>query len=238
MFFLSVSPFHDRFSFFVFVLLNWWLASMAFSMRYSRMLEESSFANRRADYFWLLLQSAAMLLVSIFLFIFDQDPSGLFLLTLSHPKPPHPFISTSVEMLCTPYNCTYTHSHSKATFWFTASYCLVSSHWWLWSFFSQALSPLINIPFLSASLAFVPIYVWSRRHPDTPISLFGIINITAPYLPIALVAFSWVLNGTWSAVVGDLAGCVVGHVAWFLRDVWAREMVGGRSVLTDSPQAL
>ncbi|TFY76947.1 hypothetical protein EWM64_g7066 [Hericium alpestre] len=35
-----------------------------FFMRYSRMLEESSFANRRADYFWLLLLSALMLLVS------------------------------------------------------------------------------------------------------------------------------------------------------------------------------
>ncbi len=36
------------------------------SMRYSRMLEESSFANRRADYFWLLLQSSIMLLVISF----------------------------------------------------------------------------------------------------------------------------------------------------------------------------
>lgn len=33
-------------------------------MRYSRMLEESSFANRKADYFWLLLLSSVMLLVS------------------------------------------------------------------------------------------------------------------------------------------------------------------------------
>ena len=33
------------------------------SMRYSRMLEESSFANRKADYVWLLIQSAVMLLV-------------------------------------------------------------------------------------------------------------------------------------------------------------------------------
>lgn len=36
------------------------------SMRYSRMLEESSFANRKADYFWLLLLSSVMLLVSYF----------------------------------------------------------------------------------------------------------------------------------------------------------------------------
>ena len=35
------------------------------SMRYSRMLEESSFANRKADYFWLLLLSSIMLLVSV-----------------------------------------------------------------------------------------------------------------------------------------------------------------------------
>ena len=34
-------------------------------MRYSRMLEESSFANRKADYFWLLFLSSVMLLVSI-----------------------------------------------------------------------------------------------------------------------------------------------------------------------------
>lgn len=33
------------------------------SMRYSRMLEESSFANKRADYFWLLSLSSVMLLV-------------------------------------------------------------------------------------------------------------------------------------------------------------------------------
>ena len=39
------------------------LTSIAFSMRYSRLLEESSFANKKADYFWLLLQSSVMLLV-------------------------------------------------------------------------------------------------------------------------------------------------------------------------------
>ena len=35
------------------------------SMRYSRMLEESSFANRKADYFWLLFLSSLMLLVRL-----------------------------------------------------------------------------------------------------------------------------------------------------------------------------
>ncbi|TDL22244.1 Der1-like protein [Rickenella mellea] len=136
---------------------------MFFFMRYSRMLEESSFANRRADYFWLLLQSAIMLL---------------------------------------------------------------------------ALSPLFTLPFLSSPLAFVPIYIWSRRHPSTQISLFGIMTITAPYLPLALVGFSWLLNGSWRAAAGDLVGCGVGHVVWFVRDVWTREMLGGQGIWSDAPDAL
>lgn len=96
----------------------------------------------------------------------------------------------------------------------------------------------MNLPFLSSPLAFVPIYIWSRRHPSTPISLFGLITITAPYLPFALVCLAWMLNGTWRAAAGDLMGCAVGHVAWFVRDVWTREMVGGSTWLSDAPLAL
>ncbi|KAH8825394.1 Der1-like protein [Flagelloscypha sp. PMI_526] len=134
-----------------------------FFMRYSRLLEESAFPNRKADYFWLLFLSSIMLL---------------------------------------------------------------------------ALSPLFNLPFLSSSLAFVPIYIWARQHPSTPMSLMGIFTITAPYLPVALVGFSWVLSGTWRAAAGDLVGCLVGHIGWFLRDVWAREMVGGKTFLTEAPASV
>ena len=150
------------------------------SMRYSRMLEESSFANRKADYFWLLFLSALMLLVRL----------------------PHHL-----------------------------SECAII-------FFLQGLSPLFNLPFLSSPLAYVPIYFWSRRHPSTPISLFGLLTITAPYLPFALVAFSWVLSGTWRAAASDLVGCAVGHVGWFIRDVWTREMVGGPTILSEAPGPL
>ena len=102
----------------------------------------------------------------------------------------------------------------------------------------QGLSPLFNLPFLSSPLAYVPIYFWSRRHPSTPISLFGLLTITAPYLPFALVAFSWVLSGTWRAAASDLVGCAVGHVGWFIRDVWTREMVGGSTILSEAPEPL
>ena len=104
--------------------------------------------------------------------------------------------------------------------------------------YPQGLSPLFNLPFLSSPLAYVPIYFWSRRHPSTPISLFGLLTITAPYLPFALVAFSWVLTGTWRAAASDLVGCAVGHVGWFIRDVWTREMVGGPTIFSEAPEPL
>ena len=147
------------------------------------MLEESSFANRKADYFWLLLQSAVMLLVRL-----HHPPCSMFVLSLH--------------------------------------------------FLPKILSPLVNLPFLSSPLAFVPIYLWSRRHPSTPISLFGLVTISAPYLPLALVGVAWMVNGTWKAAAQDLLGCAVGHVGWFMRDVWTREMVGRPTILSDAPDSL
>lgn len=119
--------------------------------------------------------------------------------------------------------------HQKAGYFYMLLQCAVML---------LLLSPLVTMPFLSSSLAFVPIYLWSRRHPSTHISLFGVLTITAPYLPLALVAFSWVLNGTWRAAAGDLLGCAVGHVVWFVRDVWAREMVGGKGWWSEPPDIL
>jgi hypothetical protein len=71
--------------------------STIYSMRYSRMLEESSFANKKADYFWLLLQSSVMLLVNTFsdftpilnsnLFFHPQRYYHLYSTYLSYPHP-------------------------------------------------------------------------------------------------------------------------------------------------------
>ena len=108
-----------------------------FFMRYSRMLEENSFAGRKADYTWLLVVSSTLLLL---------------------------------------------------------------------------LSPLAAQPFLGGPLAFVLVYIWSRRNRHIRLSLFGIITITAPYLPWSLVAFGWILHGKMSAVAADLMGIAVGHI--------------------------
>ncbi|CAD6587645.1 MAG: hypothetical protein TREMPRED_004816 [Tremellales sp. Tagirdzhanova-0007] len=120
-----------------------------FIMRYSRLLEENSFSNRRADYVLLLALCASFLLV---------------------------------------------------------------------------ISPLLTMPFLSSSLAFSLVYIWSRRNPSVKMSLFGIITITAPYLPLCLVGFSWLLQGGFHAAVGDIVGILAGHTYVFLQDFWPREM--------------
>lgn len=70
------------------------------SMRYSRLLEESSFANRKADYFWLLFQSAVLLLVCPLLpslpFIKHSPMLGL-IDNLPPSQPPLPFLPTRLR---------------------------------------------------------------------------------------------------------------------------------------------
>lgn len=59
-------------------------------------------------------------------------------------------------------------------------------------------------------------YLWSRLNPAVRLSLFGIITITAPYLPFALCLFSWALSPSgkgWGlgVIMGDALGLVAGH---------------------------
>ncbi|GAA5952526.1 hypothetical protein JCM3765_002197 [Sporobolomyces pararoseus] len=167
-----------------------------FIMRYSKMLEETSFAGKKAEYVWLLIVSCSFLIV---------------------------------------------------------------------------LSPLSPSPFLSSPLSFTLVYLWSRLNPSIRLSLFGLITITAPYLPYALCLFSWILSGgggtlagTGGAVAGggggggggwglgvvvsDLLGIATGHWWYFWTEIWKREKSsGGRNwlecplflvKLLDSPERL
>lgn len=146
-----------------------------FFMRYSKMLEESAFQNRRADYVWLLMVSSVLLLI---------------------------------------------------------------------------LSPLSPSPFLSSPLSFTLVYLWSRLNPNVRLSLFGIITITAPYLPFALCLFSWALSGGtdpgsgprqgWGLgiIMGDAMGLIAGHFWYFFTEVWRRERASGGVNLIKTPRIL
>jgi len=68
---------------------------------------------------------------------------------------------------------------------------------------TQLISPLFTVPFLSGSLAFALVYIWSRRNPTVRMSLMGIVTLRAPYLPLALVGVSWAMYNDWRSAVAD-----------------------------------
>lgn len=62
------------------------------------------------------------------------------------------------------------------------------------------------------------VYVWARRNPQVMMNFLGIFNFTAPFMPWVLLAFSLLLSG--QLPVADLIGIVVGHVYYYLADVY------------------
>eukprot|EP00252_Welwitschia_mirabilis_P017261 TRINITY_DN3826_c0_g1_i2.p1 TRINITY_DN3826_c0_g1~~TRINITY_DN3826_c0_g1_i2.p1 ORF type:complete len:241 (+),score=24.05 TRINITY_DN3826_c0_g1_i2:206-928(+) len=85
-----------------------------------------------------------------------------------------------------------------------------------------------KILFLSNSLTFMMVYVWSKRNPYVHMSFLGLFTFTAPYLPWVLLGFS-ILVGSSPWV--DLLGMVAGHAYYFLEDIYPA-MTGRRLLKT------
>jgi len=87
-----------------------------------------------------------------------------------------------------------------------------------------------RILFLSNSLTFMMVYVWSKHNPFIHMSFLGLFTFTAAYLPWVLLGFSILVgSSTWV----DLLGMIAGHVYYFLEDVYPR-MTGRRPLKTPS----
>jgi Derlin-2/3 len=84
------------------------------------------------------------------------------------------------------------------------------------------------------TLIFALIYLWSKQNPTAPISLFGLIKLQALYLPFAFMGIT-VLQG--GSPFPELLGILVGHLYYFLTDVYPVQSGSGR-VLIRSPQWL
>ncbi|KAL5662881.1 hypothetical protein ACJX0J_022989 [Zea mays] len=66
-----------------------------------------------------------------------------------------------------------------------------------------------RILFLSNSLTFMMVYVWSKHNPFIHMSFLGLFTFTAAYLPWVLLGFSILVgSSTWV----DLLGMIAGHV--------------------------
>ncbi|KAG6474820.1 derlin-2.2-like [Zingiber officinale] len=87
-----------------------------------------------------------------------------------------------------------------------------------------------NILFLSNSLTFMMVYVWSKHNPFIHMSFLGIFTFTAAYLPWVLLGFSILVgSSTWV----DVLGMIAGHTYYFLEDVYPK-MSGRRPLKTPS----
>jgi len=134
------------------------LFHMYFLVRHSRLLEETSFRERTADYLFLWMFGATLLLILDFIFYYTQ-------------------------------------------------------------LFSKVM-------FLAPSLAFMIVYVWSRRNPHMRMSFLGLFTFNAPFLPWVILGFGIMLNQN---PIFDALGIAVGHVYYWLEDVYPR--ISGRRLL-------
>ncbi|KAM6156102.1 derlin-3 [Rhynchocyon petersi] len=89
-----------------------------------------------------------------------------------------------------------------------------------------------NLSFLGQALMAMLVYVWSRRSPGVAIDFFGL-TFKAPFLPWALLGLSLLLG---NSILVDLLGITVGHIYYFLEDVFPNQPGGQRLLLT--PQFL
>eukprot|EP01113_Clastostelium_recurvatum_P031581 TRINITY_DN3954_c0_g1_i3.p1 TRINITY_DN3954_c0_g1~~TRINITY_DN3954_c0_g1_i3.p1 ORF type:complete len:239 (-),score=27.21 TRINITY_DN3954_c0_g1_i3:77-793(-) len=90
-----------------------------------------------------------------------------------------------------------------------------------------------RILFLAPSLAFVVVYVWARRNPNVRMSFLGLFTFNAPYLPWVILGFGMLLG---QSPLLDGLGIVVGHVYYYLEDIYPT-ISNGRRILR-TPQFL
>ncbi|XP_032165412.1 derlin-3 isoform X8 [Mustela erminea] len=85
--------------------------------------------------------------------------------------------------------------------------------------------------FLGQALTVMLVYVWSRRNPQVRVNFFGLLTFQAPFLPWALMGFSLLLG---NSILVDLLGIAVGHIYYFLEDIFPNQPGGKRLLLTPS----
>uniref|UniRef100_A0A8C0A9T1 Derlin n=1 Tax=Bos mutus grunniens TaxID=30521 RepID=A0A8C0A9T1_BOSMU len=93
----------------------------------------------------------------------------------------------------------------------------------------------VSLVFLGQAFTIMLVYVWSRRNPYVRMNFFGLLNFQAPFLPWVLMGFSLLLG---NSIIVDLLGIAVGHIYFFLEDVFPNQPGGIRILKTPSILAL
>ncbi|XP_061657543.1 derlin-2 isoform X14 [Syngnathoides biaculeatus] len=98
-------------------------------------------------------------------------------------------------------------------------------------FLMTVFGTFVSLVFLGQAFTIMLVYVWSRRNPNVRMNFFGLLNFQAPFLPWVLMGFSLLLG---NSIIIDLLGIAVGHVYFFLEDVFPNQPGGGRWLKTPS----
>lgn len=94
---------------------------------------------------------------------------------------------------------------------------------------TSIIAVFVQIIFLSHVLTMMLVYVWSRRNPFVRLNIFGVIDVNAPYLPWVFLAFAFLLGNN---TLNDIIGIIVGHLYYFLEDVFPEQQNGFRVLKT------
>jgi hypothetical protein len=63
------------------------------------------------------------------------------------------------------------------------------------------------------------VYVWSRRNPQVTMNFMGFMNFRAPYLVYVLLGVTVLFNNI-NALVTDAVGLIIGHLYFYMEDVF------------------
>ncbi|GFR61644.1 derlin [Elysia marginata] len=106
----------------------------------------------------------------------------------------------------------------------TADFCFM---FLFGGFFMVVMALFVNLVFLGSAFTMMLVYVWSRRNPYIRLNFFGLMNFQAPFLPWVLLGFSLLIG---NSVIIDMMGIAIGHIYFFLEDVFPQQQ-GGFKVL-------
>jgi len=87
----------------------------------------------------------------------------------------------------------------------------------------------VNLLFFGQAFTIMLVYVWARRNSSARMNFFGLLTFNAPYLPWVLLCFSILLG---NSIAVDVLGMAVGHVYYFLEDVFPYQRGGKRLLVT------
>lgn len=83
--------------------------------------------------------------------------------------------------------------------------------------------------FSAQALNLMVLYVWARRNPSVRMNVLGLLTFQAPYLPWVILGFTLLFG---HPITVDLLGMAVGHIYYFLEDVYPNQPGGSKLLKT------